>query len=318
MPPNIATTTRPTAQPAASRLAMVRRGHRRMARRIMIYGDGGLGKTSLVAQMRSPILIDVNQGSDGIDIARYVFDDAGRTKPANFDELLGAVRDVAMNGAENFGTLALDVLSDIEPLVWAEVVRRDGKAKSITDGNLGFNKGYEAAVDDWRRLVQALEDVRSAGIDVVLLDHFDVKKEKNPEGADYGRGMPKIHPLASKFLHTWCDYTFLMQLESVLVPDNADERKAKKQYASSDGERILCGRPAAAYLAKSRPEIADSIRLPRVGGWQTVLRAIVNARVPDMPAKEAGEALAALERAGDDVSKLEDLDNWCASKARKE
>lgn len=298
-----------------SRLGAVVRGRQKTARRVFLYGDGGLGKTTLAASMVKPLFLDLNQGSAGFDVSRYTFDDAGRTKPATFDELLRAVEDVAQNGAPEVGTLVIDVLSDVEPLVWAEVIKRDGKAKSITDGNLGFGKGYEAAVDEWRRLAMALEQVWKAGIHVVLLDHSDVKKEKNPQGSDYGRGMPKIHPLASKFLHTWSDFTLFVEVETILVPDNADDRKMRKQFAQSDGSRILHARPAAEYLAKSRPELPDPIQLPREGGWQSVLRALIETRLAQIPETDAQKAREALVRAGQDTSKLEDLDAWCASRS---
>lgn len=300
-----------------SRLAAAKKGRQRSARRILIYGDGGLGKTTLAAGMRRPIFIDCNQGSAGMNVARYTFDDAGRTRPLNLDELLGAVADVARNGAGQFDTLVVDVLSDVEPLVFAEVVRRDGKAKSITDGNLGFNKGYEAAVDEWRRFASALEAAWLAGIDVVLLDHFDVKKEKNPQGADYGRAMPKIHPLGSKFLHTWCDFTFYVEVDTVLVPDSPDDRKAKKQFAESDGTRILHPRPAAAYMAKSRPELPDPIKLPKGGGWVTVLTSIVEARLPQLGVADADKARGMIERAAGDLGKLEELDAWIATRGNE-
>ena len=300
--------------PPASRMANVKRGFHRTARRLLVFADGGMGKTTLVAGMRRPLLIDLNLGSSGLDVARYTFDDAGRTKPATFDELLAAVRDVASNGAGQYDTLGIDVLSDVEPLIFAEVMRRDGKAKSITDGNLSFNKGYDAAVDEWRRLASALECVWAAGIDVVLLDHCDVKKEKNPSGADYGRAMPKIHPLGSKFLHTWSDFTFYVEVDTVMVPDNAIENKAKKQFAQSNGQRILHARPSAEYLAKSRPELPDPIDLPKVGGWQAILRTIIGARLPQLGEKDAAQASEAIHRAGDDLTKLEDLDKWCSTR----
>jgi hypothetical protein len=314
MPPSARPASPPAAATAAaSRLANVQRGVKRTPRRVFVYGDGGLGKTTLAAGMARPIFIDVNQGSSGFHVTRYVFEEStGRTKPANFEELLSAVTDVAANSAGNYDTLVVDVLSDVEPLIFAEVVRRDGKAKNITDGNLGYNKGYEIAIDEWRRLVAELEAAWRAGLHIVLLDHTEVKKEKNREGADYGRGMPKIHTIASKFINQWSDFTFFLEVEMTLVPDNPDERKKKKDYAISDGKRILHGRPAAEHMAKSRPEVVDPIELPPVGGWPVVLRAIIAARVAQLGEADASKVIAALERAGDDVAKLEELDAWCA------
>ncbi len=310
---------RPVQQPLAgtvgSRLARAQRGIKRTPRRIFLFGDGGLGKTTLAATSSRPIFVDINQGSNGFDVARYAFDDAGRTRPQTFEELLGAVRDIAQNGKADFDTVVIDVLSDVEQLVFAEVVRKDGKAKNITDGNLGFNKGYQAAVDEWRRLVMELEACRAAGLHVILVDHFDVKKEKNPDGADYGRAMPKIDPLAAKFLHTWSDFTFFLEVDKVLVPDNPDDRKAKKQFAQSDGTRILHARPAAEYLAKSRPELADPITLPKTGGFAAILRAIIEARIPQLPTDKVEPVRAKVAEAGDDVALLEEIDARCAELA---
>jgi hypothetical protein len=312
----------PTAAPRVpvSRLGQVQRGRQKISRRIVIHGEGGLGKTTLAAGAPRPIFIDLNQGSAGFDVARYPFD-GGRTRPETFAELLAAVRDVATNGAGEFGTLVIDALSDVEPLVWAEVVRRDGKAKNIVDGNLSFNKGYEAAVDEWRRLVEALEGVWRAGLHIVLLDHSDVKKDKNASGADYGRFAPKIHLLASRFLHTWSDFTFFLQVETVLVPDNVDDRKAKKLFAESNGKRLIHARPAAEWIAKSRPELPDPIELPVSGGWQMLDALILTARIEEysrtLPEARADKLRAALVAAAGSCEKLQELDDRCVADAAK-
>lgn len=321
--------------PRPSRLAAVQHGRQRTARRIFLYGDGGLGKSTLAAGAPRPLWIDLNQGSLGFDVARYTFDEDGRTKPASFEELLGALQDVAGNGAGQFDTLVVDTLSDVEQLVWAAAVKADTSSKTkpqnIEDVGGGFQKGYVIAVDFWRRLVAVLEDAWRAGLHIVLIDHTDVKKEKNISGADYGRAMPKIHPFASKFLHAWADYTFFLEVEKTLVPDAVRADKAKKEFAVSDGKRILHSRPAAEWMAKSRPELPDPIELPRVGGWQALegeiraahtdrvdeLRASIEARMGGLAQADADAARAALERAGGDDSKLEQLDNWCAARAAK-
>jgi hypothetical protein len=310
---------------AVSRLAQAKRGRQKTARRMMIHGAGGLGKTTLASSAPGCIFIDLNQGSHGFDVARYPFDDAGRTKPESFEELLGGARDIARSGkAGGYETLAIDTLSDVEQLIWADVVRKDGKAASIVDGNLGFNKGYEAAVNEWRRLVAVLELAWSNGINVILLDHSEVKKEKNASGADYGSFMPKIHPTASRHLHTWCDYTFFLQVETILTPDSGDERKAKKIFADSTGRRLLHARPAGEWMAKSRPEMEDPLELPEFGGWEFISSEIRIARVRRIDAfvatlsdASAEKVRALLEKAGEDDSKLEELDDWCAAAAAK-
>jgi len=327
-----AAATRPLAGLAPSRLAQAQRGRQQTARRMFIFGDGGLGKTTLAAGAPRPIWIDINQGSLGFDVARYTFDEVGRTKPDTFEEVLAALGDIARNG-KDFGAVVIDVLSDLEQLIFVEVVKADKKAASIAEVGGGYDKGYVAAVDYWRRVLNLCEDCWRAGLHVVFLDHSDVKKEKNAGGADYGRGMPKIHPLASKLIHTWSDYTLFLEIEKTLVPDNPDQRKAKKEYAISDGKRLLHARPAAEYMAKSRPELADPIELPNSGGWQLIdreiaaaqarrveeLRASIEARLAGLGDKDQQAVAGMLERAGEDDSKLEQLDNWCAGRpARKE
>lgn len=316
-----------------SRLAQVQRGRQKAARRILIYGAGGLGKTTVAAGAPKPIFVDLNQGSLGFDVDRYTFDDSGRTKPESFDELLEAVNDVARAGASTYQTIVLDVLSDVEALIWAHLVAKGRKGeKTIEDVGGGYQKGYTIAVDEWRRLVAALEGAWRAGLHVVLIDHAEVKKEKNAAGADYGQFAPKIHPLASRFLHQWVDYTMFLEVDAVLVPDNVDERKAKKIFAQSDGKRLVHARPAAEWMAKSRPELPDPIELSRTGGWQMLEREIAAARearvrelrasievyLTGLDAADAKRGREALGRAGDDDAKLEQLDNWCASRLTAE
>lgn len=309
-------------RPIVSRLAAVQRGRQKSARRILIHGAGGLGKTTLAASAPAPIFLDCNQGSSGFDVARYTFDDNGRTKPESFEELLAALRDIAKTGySSGFRTVVVDVLSDVEPLIWAEVIRKDGKARSIEEVGGGYGKGVKAAIDEWRRMVAVLEECWRSGLHVVLLDHSSVQKEKNATGADYGSFLPKIDPGASRFLHTWSDLTLFLQVDTVLVPDDANDRKAKKLFAESSGKRLLHARPAAEWLAKSRPELPDPIEMPSAGGWDFLETLVLKARIEEfaktLPEERRDRALDALNKAGDDLAALTKLDDHCAAEAAK-
>jgi hypothetical protein len=174
-----------TSAPPTPKLTLARVSKGKVARPLWthLYGPEGMGKSTFGARAPEPIFIDAEDGTANIDTTRFVFDDAGRTKPKDWPEVLEAIR--TLDREEHpYRTLVLDTVDALEALIWAHICKRDGKT-SIED--YGFGKGYVAAVDEWRLLIAALERIRAKGMNVITLGHSIVKAFHNPEGDDFDR-----------------------------------------------------------------------------------------------------------------------------------
>jgi hypothetical protein len=300
----------------------VKRGKLKEPPRILIYGEGGLGKSTWAADAPNPIFISADQGAGELDVARYPFDDTGRLKPESFGELLAALTDIEQ-GDHGYQTLVLDVLSEIEPLVWAETIRTDTsrtKPRNIEEVGGGFMKGYSAAVDDWRRVLAALERIwAKRGMIIILIDHCVVRKFKNAGGADYGRSSPKIHEFAAGLFYGWVSAMLFVQLDTVLEPVEQNKRVVKV-LGTSDGTRVVRTESAAEWYAKNRHDLPETLPLD----WQAFADAVA-AHQPADPAqlKAAIEqqlaavsdakllvaVRASLTKAGDDAAVLAKIHN---------
>lgn len=242
--------------PAASRMTLgaVTRGRVAAPLRILCYGVEGVGKSTLGASAPAPIFLGAEDGSALLDVARF-------PQPRAWGEVLDAVR-VLTHEEHAYRTLVLDSLDWIEPLVWAAVCA-EMKIKSIEEP--GFGKGYVAAVEQWRRLIAALDGLRRAKrMHVVLIGHALTKKFANPEGADYERYTLKLNDKAAALWREWVDELLFARFE-VYVAKDKDTKRAK---GVSTGARIAQTVHSAAFDAKSRHGLANSIPL----SWEEIER----------------------------------------------
>jgi len=246
-PPPAAPAPAPVA--AGGRLARVVTGTVATPLRALVYGPEGTGKTTLVASAPNVIMLDIEGGSSLLDVARYPFRDPTAidpgTNPLTFQEVLDAIKELATQ-PHGYHVLAIDTVDALERLIWEHVC----KAKNV-DGieDLGYGKGYVAALDVWAKLLAYLERLQEkTGMGIALVGHAQIKKFANPSGEDFDRYQLKMHDKASAFLREWCSLVGFLNHEDRLVK-KTEKAPAK---AKSTGERILHTERSGAYDAKSR------------------------------------------------------------------
>lgn len=280
------------AAPAPSRmtLAAVTRGPQTQPLRVVIYGPGGIGKTTFGAQAPAPIFLGPESGSALLDVARF-------PQPETWADVREAVR---VLGAEEhpYRTLVIDSLDWLEPLCWQHVCARAGK-RSIED--FGFGKGYVAALEEWRAFLAGIERLGAGrGMHVVAIAHGEVKPFKNPEGDDYDRWQLKLHRAAAGLIAEWCD-----ELAFAAFRTHARKVDPNGQRGRGFGsERVLYTERSAAFDAKSRHGLPMEMPL----SWEEFFAATQ---------RGASEVTGALRAEIDAVlEKLEPLAPEMAAKAR--
>jgi hypothetical protein len=287
-------------------LASVTKGRREQPLRILLAGISGVGKTTFAASAPSPIFLGCEAGDDNFDVSRF-------PPPSSWQDVLDAVRALAEE-KHDYQTLVVDTIDSIEPLCWRAVVERDGKARSIEDVGGGFQKGYTAAVEEWRSLLSQLERLRGAGMAVVLLAHVAVRNFKNPLGPDFDRFVMKLDQRAAPVFSEWSDIHLFAQFETWV-----EGEKGKRPKGMSTDVRVVHTRRTAAFDAKNRYSLPETLPL----SWDDVMLAVRQRQIAS-PAelREAIEAAldghsgelatkvqAAVSAAGDDAVKLAEIDN---------
>lgn len=278
-----------------------------------LYGVEGIGKTTFASEAPDTVFIDVEQGSNEIDTARFIFDEVtGRTIPLSLAEVLGALYRLRTE-PHPYKTIALDTLDALEALVWAQVCR-EASCKSIED--FGYGKGYVIALNPWRQIIDEIVALREKGYNVITLGHAVIKPFKNPEGEDFDRYIPKLHEKAGALIKERANAVLFTNWRNATRKD----AQTKRIRGVTDAARMIYTRRTAAYDAKNRYSLPDEMPLSWASFFAAVqahkpadpaaLRAAILEKVAKLPADVKTAAEGYLAAAGGDAVKLSKLNGW--------
>ncbi len=316
---------KPTPLSPQSRMSLQKlvKGRISQPTRSTVFGPEGIGKTTFAAGAPKPIFLGAEEGSNQLDVTRF-------QSPENWAEVIEAVRTLTKE-PHDYETLVIDTLDWVEPLIWSHICRRDSTAKGVLTSveSYGYGKGYSAALDEWRILVQAIEEMRRAKpMHVILLAHAHIKSFKNPEGEDFDRYELKLNKLAAGLVKEWSDAVLFANYETLTETNN----KTKRVRGIDTGARLLHTERRAAFDAKNRYSLPETIPLAwadfvaGVAAHRTadpaVLLAEIERKLKDIGGQIEKDGGAAIARAAGDATKLAQLNNWVnfrlAEKADKE
>ena len=281
----------------------ITKGRIATAIKTVIYGPEGIGKSTFAAQFPDPVFIDTEGSTVHMDVKRL-------PRPDLWVELLNEVEYVRQNPG-CCKTLVLDTADWAETLCGEYIYARDQKT-GIED--YGYGKGYRFLFEEFGRLLNALEQVREKGVNLVICCHATMRKFEQPDelGA-YDRWSLKLtdSPKASiaGAVKEWADMVLFANYKTIVV--NVDGKGAAKgKNKVQGGKRVMYTAHHSCWDAKNRfglPEEAEFsyevIRGVIEGGTAEVVpttrTSSVSARSAEPPSPEgkAQENPSALARA---------------------
>lgn len=295
IPPSKPTNGRPgvpsAPSPAPAFKLNVTRGVVAEPPRIVVYGDGGIGKSSLAMGAPSPLFLDLERGTLQLDLER-------ETGIKTWDQLLSCVQSLA-TAEHHYKTLVIDTLDTAESLCWEHLCRK-GRVDSIERYEKGFGKGYTAAFEEFRKLNHALDHLRAArGMGVIVISHAKVEKAPNTLGDEYERWTLKVHKQVAGLFFVSFDAVLYAHLETFT-------QKSDSGRVKGFGDRhVLETQASPWWLAKNRYRLPKTIDL----SWDVLSAGI---------ARGAEEIVASMrEEIEGALSRLEELDAEAATKARE-
>lgn len=295
-----------TSQPKRMSLTAVVKGKLEQPVRVLLYGVEGIGKSTFAAGAPAPIFLGPEDGTAQLDVTRF-------PAPESWVDVMEAVRVLTVE-EHGYQTLVLDTLDWAEPLLWDFICKRD-KHASIED--YGYGKGWNAAVDEWRVFVAALERLRKAKrMHLILLAHSWIKAFKDPESEGWDRHELKLNAKAGGLLKEWVDAVLFANYETVAHKDS----KTKRVRGISTGARFIYTQHRAAYDAKNRYSLPDELPL----NWDdfeaavktgqpadpALLTAEVERKAKVLGGKHEQHAKESLKSIKGDAARLAKLNDW--------
>lgn len=264
----------------------IQEGERDAAWRVLIYGEGGVGKSSLAAKMPKPLFIEGEAGGIRLNVPRVIFDKKeDRVHPQSWEELNGRVDEIA-TAAESrrklpFETLVLDGFSAMEQLCVAYVCAQN---KWGALGAAGYGKGEVAHYAEMRKFLRKIERIWSShepgsrGVNVAFICHVsEARYTDNESGSEYKRQVPGLTTAknadVSGMFYGWCDAVLYCEKQITIARNN----ETKRAFGVG-GEHVMHTKLSAGHLAKCRLGSVDET-LPL--DWGALVDQIERSKSPE-------------------------------------
>lgn len=227
-----------------------------LAPRMVIYGEGGMGKTSLAIGMPGTLLLCFEKGAEALDVDKLY--------PTTIQQLYDIIT-ALVSEEHKYQAVAFDTVDWLEAMVQREICERMGWA---TIEAPGYGKGYKYVLENfWQELIGGIDAMAHIrGLAVMLLAHAEIVRFEDPQTGAYDRYQPKMHKSAWKLLTEAVDLVgFIGQHKTIKEQELGFGQKAQRGVALSGRE--LLTEPTPAAYAKRRPEFTsakmpDAIKLP--------------------------------------------------------
>jgi hypothetical protein len=222
-------------------LKSISKTRRVRAPKIVVVGQGKIGKTTFAAMAPNAIGILTEDGADAVDANAFPL-------ATSLADVYSAVATL-INQDHDFQTLFIDSLDWLEPLVQDHVCKANNW-KNIEQP--GFGKGYVAAAEEWRNLLSGLEVLRAdKGMGIILIAHDKIKRIEDPLTEGFDSHVLKLHDRAGALVQEWADVIGYAGYR--IFTNKTDAGFGNKETkATTTGERILHVEPHPAHCGGNR------------------------------------------------------------------
>ena len=228
------------------------RGQQQSAKKVVIYGPEGIGKSTFAARFPSPIFIDVEGSTTFMDVDRT-------PKPSSFAMLLEQIKYFIAN-PQLLRTLVIDTADWAEKMCVEDMLLGSGK-RSIED--FGYGKGYTMAYEQFGTMLNLCTTLVDRGVNVVITAHAWMRKFEQPdELGSYDRWELKLGQKTGSrtapVIKEWADILLFANYKTYVV--NVDDQGAAKgKNKVQGGKRVMFTAHHVCWDAKNRFGLAEEL-----------------------------------------------------------
>jgi hypothetical protein len=224
------------------------KGKQELPPRICIYGNHGIGKSTIASQFPEPIFINTENGLDSLDVTSF-------PKAGEISDVVENIKTL-LKEEHSFKTLVVDSVDWlVEPLISKDI------ESSYDAKDLGYGKNQVYVAESFREILQGLDSLRRKRMmNIVLLAHSNVIRYENPLTEPYDRFSPKLPNRCNALLQEWCDVIAYAGFKIIIKKADVGFNNTVSRGVTT-GERLLHVVENPAYIAKNRYSCPDSFEM---------------------------------------------------------
>lgn len=196
----------------------------------IIYGHVGVGKTIFGLNAHKRILLNCENGA--------AYTDQGVTDYLRtWNEILPWLTALAKE-KHDYKTCVVDTVDWLLRRIEEHVSNTDGKVKgleaTLNKSHGGYGNGKLVLMNYvYQSLLPLFDEMVDQGIAVILLAHSTRQNIINPDGVNFEKSAPAIHPSLRDVIVEWCDFVGFTRIENddrVLHLTETGQYIAKNRY----------------------------------------------------------------------------------------
>lgn len=231
-----------------SLLAQAKGGIQKHAQMSMLFGPPGVGKSTFISKIKNNLTADIEDGSKSLDMIRL-----GSESVGNYAQLVDLVSELLTASPLPYTSFTIDSVTTLEHYI-NKAVCEENSVKELSE--IPFGKGVALAKEKLKDFIALLKQLQNKGVDVWLVAHSQVKKFSDPTLLQqFDRFTVQAAEGFGQEIIRQCDNVYFIKYQIETIVD----KQTKKAKGIGDGTRIMHTRFSAAYDAKTRLNLPETL-----------------------------------------------------------